>query len=77
MNKNNTHRLKLDIPSLQKETVALLENINTFITRFDDGHYQEQIRNQIHLVRNLELRMTIVAPMKAGKSAILTALNAV
>jgi len=67
----NTHRLQLDIPSLQRDTVALLENISAFISRFDDGRYQEQIRHQIHLVQNLELRMTIVAPMKAGKSTII------
>lgn len=70
----NHHTLKLDIPSLQRDTIALLENINAFISRFDNGHYQEQIRHQIHLVQNLEITMTTVAPVKAGKSSVINSI---
>ncbi len=70
----------LDIPHLQQESVSLLQQVNALLQRHgassDEKYqtYQRQINHQIRLVENLELRMTIVAPMKAGKSTIINAI---
>lgn len=71
--------INLDIPNLQLETIALLNQTNNLLNRYGTLadkylNYQEQITHQIRLVQDLELRMTIVAPMKAGKSTIINAI---
>lgn len=71
------HALSLDFPSVQQQSRGLLENIHRFFSDLNTAEsrrYQEQIAHQLKLVDRLELRMTIVAPMKAGKSTIINAL---
>ncbi|OQW89011.1 MAG: hypothetical protein BWK78_07780, partial [Thiotrichaceae bacterium IS1] len=71
--------INLDIPHLQTDSMALLNQINTLLNRYRKPsekyrNYQQQITHQLRLVQDLELRMTIVAPMKAGKSTIINAI---
>jgi GTPase SAR1 family protein len=77
--------LKPNIRDLQKDVVELLEEISKLMYRassvlgVDDGknkykQYQKQISDEARKVQNLELRMAIVAPMKAGKSTITNAI---
>ncbi len=69
----SSHPLRVDFPAVHQETIALLEQISQFFNArntAESRRYQEQIEHQ----RSLELRMTIVAPMKAGKSTIINAL---
>ena len=71
------HPLLLDFPSVRQQSRALLEKISRFFSDLNTAEsrrYQEQIAHQLNLVDRLELRMTIVAPMKAGKSTIINAL---
>jgi hypothetical protein len=75
--------LRLDIPSLQVEVIELLEKTSKQMTLasnarwFHNGaetkyrEFQVQLEEQIRSVKNLELRIAIVAPMKAGKSTII------
>jgi GTPase Era involved in 16S rRNA processing len=75
--------LRLDIPTLQVEVIELLEKTSKQMDIAHNGRwfhngaepkYQEfqvQLEEQIRSVKNLELRMAIVAPMKAGKSTII------
>ena len=82
----NPNLLKLDIQTLQTEALELLEQISSQMTLAGQNkwlknnpanpykQYQQQIENQKQLVENLELRMAIVAPMKAGKSTIINAI---
>ncbi len=71
--------LKPNIRDLQKDIVDLLKKISNLMYRASsvlgaDGienkytQYQKQISDEADKVQNLELRMAIVAPMKAGKS---------
>ncbi|MEM7762432.1 MAG: dynamin family protein, partial [Cyanobacteria bacterium P01_A01_bin.40] len=74
----------IDVDSLQQEVIGLLDNINLLIddtqTELDNSaedkynQFQAQISAAGHNVANLELRMAIVAPMKAGKSTIINAI---
>jgi predicted GTPase len=77
--------LKPNVQDLQKDVVELLEGISKLMDRASsvlgaDGvenkytQYQKQISDEAHKVQNLELRMAIVAPMKAGKSTITNAI---
>lgn len=71
------YALSLDFPSVQQHSRALLEKISRFFSDLETAEsrrYQEQIAHQLNLIDRLELRMTIVAPMKAGKSTIINAL---
>jgi GTPase SAR1 family protein len=79
----NEPYLKLDIPSLQTETLTLLEKTRTLMQRATANRrtnndlinqYQQQLAHQQQLVKRLELSMAIVAPMKAGKSTIINAI---
>jgi GTPase SAR1 family protein len=75
--------LRLDIPTLQVEVIELLEKTSKQMTLAHNGRwfhhgaetkyreFQVQLEEQIRSVKNLELRMAIVAPMKAGKSTII------
>ncbi|MBD2465969.1 dynamin family protein [Oscillatoria sp. FACHB-1407] len=78
--------LKPDIQGLQKDVVDLLEQVSQLMGRAStqlwpkDGienkyiKYQQQILDEVQKVKNLELRMAIAAPMKAGKSTIINAI---
>ena len=67
--------LALDIPSLQKETIALLESSKSFLSKMTGTqNCVQQIEKQQELVETLELRMSVIAPMKAGKSTIINAI---
>ena len=73
----------IDLDSLQQEVIALLDDVNLLIadTKADLNsneqqydRFQAQIAAMEQNVANLELRMAIVAPMKAGKSTIINAI---
>ncbi len=78
--------LKPNIQDLQKDVIDLLEQISALMGSAStqlwsqDGtenkyeKYREQIANEARKVQNLELRMAITAPMKAGKSTIINAI---
>lgn len=77
--------LKPNVQDLQKDVVELLEKISKLMYQASsvlvaDGvenkytEYQQQISDEANKVQNLELRMAIVAPMKAGKSTIINAI---
>jgi len=71
--------INLDVPNLQADSLTLLNQINSLLNHHSKQsekyrNYQQQITHQIRLVEDLELRMTIVAPMKAGKSTIINAI---
>lgn len=77
--------LKRDVRVLQRSIIDLLEQITALIKQAGtvlggdkgDGRYQQfqqEIANEALKVKNLELRMAIVAPMKAGKSTIVNSI---
>ena len=78
--------LKPNVQELQKDVIELLEQISALMGSAStqlwspDGtenkyeKYREQIANEARKVQNLELRMAITAPMKAGKSTIINAI---
>jgi hypothetical protein len=78
--------LKPDIYALQESVVMVLSRVRDLMNyasqqletpKSEDRRYLEHaksIQNEISKVENLELRMAIVAPMKAGKSTIINAI---
>ncbi|HEY9666188.1 MAG TPA: dynamin family protein, partial [Coleofasciculaceae cyanobacterium] len=77
--------LNPNVRDLQKDVVELLEQISKLmycassvlsVDSVENKYiqYQHQITDEAHKVQNLELRMAIVAPMKAGKSTITNAI---
>ena len=73
-----------NVQDLQQDVIELLGEISDLMNRAStalssdnvDNKYadfEKQIRNETSKVENLELRMAIVAPMKAGKSTIVNA----
>ena len=73
-----------NVQDLQQDVIELLGEISNLMNRAStalssdsvDNKYadfEKQIRNETSKVENLELRMAIVAPMKAGKSTIVNA----
>lgn len=73
------------LESIQQEVIELLGNISTLIentkTSVVDSNstqkysqFQQQFQNASDNVAGLQLRMAIVAPMKAGKSTIINAI---
>lgn len=73
------------LESIQQEVIELLGNISTLIenakTSVVDSNstqkysqFQQQFKNASDNVAGLQLRMAIVAPMKAGKSTIINAI---
>ncbi len=73
-----------NVQELQQDVIELLGEISDLMCRAStalssdsvDNKYtdfEKQIRNETSKVENLELRMAIVAPMKAGKSTIVNA----
>ncbi|BAZ43310.1 hypothetical protein NIES4102_03100 [Chondrocystis sp. NIES-4102] len=75
---------QITVDSLQQEVVSLLDEINILIdhTQADlksladpkYNQFQSQIAAASRNVADLQLRMAIVAPMKAGKSTIINAI---
>ena len=81
----NTSELKSNIQDLQRDVLELLNEISKLMggardtLRSDEeetkyGELQEDIKSVALNVKELELRMAVVAPMKAGKSTIINAI---
>lgn len=77
--------LKPNVQDLQKDVIELLGEISALMNRAStalssDGSsekyakFQQEVTNAARNVEDLELRMAIVAPMKAGKSTIINAI---
>jgi hypothetical protein len=73
------------IENLQQEVINLLDGINSLIDHTQASltqdtsnqkysQFQQQLAEASHNVADLQLRMAIVAPMKAGKSTIINAI---
>ncbi len=73
----NVQDLQQDVIELLREISDLMSRASTALSsdRVDNKYadFEKQIRNETSKVENLELRMAIVAPMKAGKSTIVNA----
>lgn len=76
---------KPNIQALQKDVIALLEQISDLMGRASTAlssdssgekytAFQQEVTKAARNVEDLELRMAIVAPMKAGKSTIINAI---
>ncbi|MEM9926190.1 MAG: dynamin family protein [Cyanobacteria bacterium P01_D01_bin.50] len=74
-----------NVQDLQQDVIELLGQISDLMSRASSNlssdepdnkyiDFEKQIRNETSKVENLELRMAIVAPMKAGKSTIVNAI---
>lgn len=81
----DTVALKPTVQALQKTVIDLLEQVGLLMQRADetlgsdkaDGQYKQfkqEIITEADKVKNLELRMAIVAPMSAGKSTIINSI---
>ncbi|WP_414578219.1 dynamin family protein [Anabaena sp. CCY 9402-a] len=77
--------LKPNVQDLQTDVIDLLEQISELMNRASTAlssdtsgkkyaEFEQQIRAEAKKVKHLELRMAIVAPMKAGKSTITNAI---
>lgn len=77
--------LKPNVQDLQTDVIDLLERISELMNRASTAlssdtsgnkyaEFEQQIRDEAKKVKHLELRMAIVAPMKAGKSTITNAI---
>lgn len=77
--------LKPNVQDLQKDVIDLLDKISSLMHRAStalksdstDNKYekfQQEVTQEVDKVKNLKLRMAIVAPMKAGKSTIINAI---
>lgn len=77
--------LKPNVQDLQEDVIDLLDKISSLMHRAStalssdstDNKYekfQQEVAQEVNKVKNLELRMAIVAPMKAGKSTIINAI---
>lgn len=81
--------LKPNVQDLQGDVIDCLEKIAELMGRVRDvlsgertgddsgqeyGKFQQEIKNALQNVQQLELRMAVVAPMKAGKSTIVNAI---
>ncbi len=80
-----TEILKPTVQDLQKDVIELLEQISALMNRASTaldsdnnkskyGEFQKDVIAAVSNVQELELRMAIVAPMKAGKSTIINAI---
>ncbi|EAW37988.1 dynamin family protein [Lyngbya sp. PCC 8106] len=76
--KPSVQALQLDVIELLKEVSKLMGRANSTLSSKDFGQkygeFQKQVENETRKVEKLELRMAIVAPMKAGKSTIINAI---
>ncbi len=77
--------LKPNMQDLQGHVIELLQGISALLNRASTALssdaagqkyavFEQQVNEEIEKVKNLELRMAIVAPMKAGKSTITNAI---
>ena len=77
--------LKPNVTELQADVIKLLEEVSSLMGRASKAletsrsdkqyaQFQQEIVGEIQKVKHLELRMAIVAPMKAGKSTIVNAI---
>ncbi len=80
---NHNNPIQLDL--LQQEVIGLLDEIGTLIDLTQENlsnddseqkyiQFQQQVVRASQNVADLQLRMSIVAPMKAGKSTIINAI---
>ncbi len=83
--KSQIANLQPNIQDLQADACDLLKDISKLMNRAKNdlsidnsgekyGEFQKSVEAAINTVENLELRMAIVAPMKAGKSTIINAI---
>ena len=79
----DTHKPKMQ--EVQKNAIALLEQVSSLMRRASNAlssdrasekyvKFQQEVTDATRNVEDLELRMAIVAPMKAGKSTIINAI---
>ncbi|MGI8503995.1 MAG: dynamin family protein [Hassallia sp.] len=77
--------LKPNVQDLQQNVIDLLREISSLMNRANTAlssdnasqkyaDFEQQVSQEAEKVENLELRMAIVAPMKAGKSTITNAI---
>lgn len=77
--------LKPNVQELQADVIKLLGDISNLMGRASKAlrtdrsgkqyaKFQQEVADESHKVKHLELRMAIVAPMKAGKSTIINAI---
>jgi hypothetical protein len=80
----NSNSFKPTIEDLQKNVLDLLQQVSALMNRArlalssDSGEKyaksEQEVKNAAENVKNLALRMAVVAPMKAGKSTIINAI---
>lgn len=81
----DSQTLKPNVQELQSDVIDLLEQISLLMNRASTAlssdvasqkyaEFEQQVKQEVEKVKNLELRMAIVAPMKAGKSTITNAI---
>lgn len=77
--------LKPNVQNLQKDVIDLLGQISSLMYRASTelssdsagkkyADFQQEVAEKADRVKNLELRMAIAAPIKAGKSTIINAI---
>jgi GTPase SAR1 family protein len=76
--KPNVQDLQQDVIDLLREISSLMNRANTALSSDNASdkyaEFEQQVSQEAEKVENLELRMAIVAPMKAGKSTITNAI---
>jgi GTPase SAR1 family protein len=76
--KPNVQDLQTDVIDLLEQISELMNRASTALSSDTSGNkyagFEQQIRAEAQKVKDLELRMAIVAPMKAGKSTITNAI---
>ncbi len=76
--KPNVQDLQQDVIDLLREISSLMNRANTALSSDNASQkyadFEQQVSQEAEKVENLELRMAIVAPMKAGKSTITNAI---
>ncbi len=81
----DSQTLKPNVQDLQSDVIELLEQVSLLMNRASTAlnsdvgsekyiDFEQRVKQEIAKVKNLELRMAIVAPMKAGKSTITNAI---
>ena len=81
---SSLEKQQIDVDSLQQNVIGLLDEVNLLIEETQQDleqigntkyhRFQEQIAAAGQNVADLQLKMAIVAPMKAGKSTIINAI---
>lgn len=77
--------LKPNVQDLREEVVRVLAEVYSLMSRASQtfradesgdlyAQFREEVAEESHKVKHLELKMAIVAPMKAGKSTIINAI---